>query len=713
MAASKRKYDRERIQGKTFLSQDIGRVPPTKNRNRRKKSTASFRYFCEAYLAQIFYLAWSKDLLRVIDKIERVVIRHQSFAVAMPRGSGKTMLCRAAALWAILTGRHKYVAVIGAVAAQSKDTVTWFKKQLSQNELLLADFPEVCYPIHAMDNEGRRCPGQRVLGKKTNIKWGIDRLIMPTIAKSKSSGAIIATASLDGHIRGLTYPMPDGSQARPTLALVDDPQTDESSRSQGPRGQTTIRLKTINETIRGLAGPSHKLGILVPCTVICAGDLSDRLLNHREFPAFRGERTKRLYAWPRNKGLWEEYHEAYDRCLLSDDGMKECHAIYRKARATCKQSLEEPRPCETCPRVEVCMDAGAVVDWAARLDDPDNLSAIQATMHQFFDYKAEGFASEFQNEPLSMETADKILTAAACAAKVNNRAANEVPIECTEVTVGIDVQQSSLWYVVMGWRQNFTGYVLDYGVWPRQNRRVFSLADVVDSPNNLAAKYPKCGIEGAIQAGLEELVPLLLNRDYARAGGAGLMRVGRLTIDLGGRWASAVAAVKRKVGGAATTLCKGVGIKAGTKPMSSYKRKPGEKHGEHWYMPQTKGTREFPYVAIDTNYWKSFIHAALLTPAGDPGAMTIYGQPADHALFASHITAETFVTTHGHGRDVQEWTLRPQRPDNHWLDASVYAAVAASMQGIKQPNREDPAERRASSLPPPMSLAELAKGARR
>jgi phage terminase large subunit GpA-like protein len=171
------------------------------------------------------------------------------------------------------------------------------------------------------------------------------------------------------------------------------------------------------------------------------------------------------------------------------------------------------------------------------------------------------------------------------------------------------------------------------------------------------------------------------------------MRIGRLTIDLGGRWASAVAAVKRKVGGAATVLSKGVGIKAGTWPMSSYKRKLGERHGEHWYMPQTRGTREFPYVAIDTNYWKSFIHTAFLTPAGDPGAMTIYGQPDDHALFASHITAETFKATSGDNRNLQEWTLRPMRPDNHWLDASVYAAVAASMQGIKLPNREDPAER--------------------
>jgi len=689
LAKHRRKQDQDRIRAKTFLSQDIGRIPPIKNRNRRQKATASFRYFCEAYFPAIFFYKWSKDLLRVIRKIESVVVDGETLAVAMPRGSGKTRLCQAAALWAVLTWRHPYVKLIGAVVADAKKAITWFKDQLSGNPLLLEDFPEVCYPIHRIDNEGRKCPGQRHKGQRTNISWGIDAIVLPTIKGSRASGAIIECNSLEGHIRGAWKSMPDGSVARPTLAICDDPQTRESARSQGPGGQTTFRLQVINEDVQGLAGPDRQTAILVPCTVILPGDLADQLLDRKSYPNYRGERTRRFYSWPENKALWEEYRELRDRALRADEPLDESFAFYRKRQAKCGRAMDDPpKSCPDCKWRANCMDCGAQVDWADRLDDKRNLSAVQATMHAFYKYGPAGFAAEFQNDPLSSEAADKILTAAACAAKVNARAANEVPIECTEITAGLDVQQSSLWYVVIAWQPNFTGYILDYGVWPKQNRRVFTLRDVAEGPSNLAAKYPKRGIDGAIYAGLEELVPLLLNREYVKVGGAGLMRIGRLTIDLGGRWAAAVAAVKRKVGGAATTLCKGVGIRAGTKPMSSYKnnRKPGERHGEHWYMPQTRGTREFPYVAIDTNYWKSFIHAAFLTPAGDPGAMTIYGQPADHALFASHITAETFEPTHGYGRDVQEWTLRPQKPDNHWLDASVYAAVAASMQGIAAPN---------------------------
>jgi hypothetical protein len=145
-----------------------------------------------------------------------------------------------------------------------------------------------------------------------------------------------------------------------------------------------------------------------------------------------------------------------------------------------------------------------------------------------------------------------------------------------------------------------------------------------------------------------------------------------------------VAAVKHKVGGAAMVLSKGVGIRAGARPMTTYRRRPGEVHGHHWYMPNVRGTQEFPHVAVDVNWWKTFVHARLSIAAGDPSALTLFGKSADeHRLFSEHIAgSETWTLTHGHGRDVQEWKLRPTRPDNHWLDCLVGCAVAASMCGV-------------------------------
>jgi phage terminase large subunit GpA-like protein len=180
--------------------------------------------------------------------------------------------------------------------------------------------------------------------------------------------------------------------------------------------------------------------------------------------------------------------------------------------------------------------------------------------------------------------------------------------------------------------------------------------------------------------------------DYERSGNGGLMRLSRVLVD-SGKWPGVIAAVKHKAGAAAMSLAKGIGIRAGNRPMSSFKRKQGERFDPygHWYMPATQGTREFPHVAIDVNYWKSFLHAAFIAPPGDPGALTLFGSsPETHTLCAAHMTAETFVETQGHGRTVQEWTIRPQRPDNHWLDALNYATCAASVQGITVPNRKEP-----------------------
>jgi hypothetical protein len=213
------------------------------------------------------------------------------------------------------------------------------------------------------------------------------------------------------------------------------------------------------------------------------------------------------------------------------------------------------------------------------------------------------------------------------------------------------------------------------------------LAEIADSFSSLQTKYPNRGVEGTIQAGLEDLVSWALKRNFQRSGGAGLARIGRLLVD-SGKWPNVIAAVKMSRGGSTMLLSKGVGIRAGTRPMITLKVKPGDGRRDplgHWMMPATLGTKEFPHVAVDTNFWKSFVHSGFMTAPGDPGALTLFGDdPARHSLFASHIVAESYVTTQGHGREVQEWTLKPNRPDNHWLDALVLAVVGASMQGCNR-----------------------------
>ncbi len=46
------------------------------------------------------------------------------------------------------------------------------------------------------------------------------------------------------------------------------------------------------------------------------------------------------------------------------------------------------------------------------------------------------------------------------------------------------------------------------------------------------------------------------------------------------------------------------------------------------------------------------------------------------------------MKTEGRGRAVDEWKLRPEATENHWLDCLVGCAVAASIQGAILPGTD-------------------------
>ena len=139
-------------------------------------------------------------------------------------------------------------------------------------------------------------------------------------------------------------------------------------------------------------------------------------------------------------------------------------------------------------------------------------------------------------------------------------------------------------------------------------------------------------------------------------------------------------------------------------------RRPGDRVGHNWRVPNVHGKRAVRHALYDTNYWKSFIHARLAVAMGDKGCLSLFGdKPDQHRLFAEHLTAEYRVKTEGRGRTVDEWKVRPERGDNHWFDCLVGCAVAASIQGavLFGTDGQAPAKRER------VSFAELQRRARR
>ena len=163
---------------------DIGDLPDVANPARKAKAATDFRYFCESYFPQTFHLAWSPDHLKVIAKIEEAVLHGGLFAMAMPRGSGKTTICECACIWAVLNGHREFVCLIGSDEGHAMDMLDSIKMELDGNELLLADFPEVVYPIQCLDGIANRCSGQLYHGERTHIGWTAREIVLPTMPDS-------------------------------------------------------------------------------------------------------------------------------------------------------------------------------------------------------------------------------------------------------------------------------------------------------------------------------------------------------------------------------------------------------------------------------------------------------------------------------------------------------------------------------------------------
>jgi hypothetical protein len=188
---------------------------------RKTRAAGDFRFFCDSYFPLTFHLPWSQDHLQVIAKIEQAVLRGGLFAMAMPRGSGKSTISECACIWAVLYGHREFVCLIGSDEGHAMDRLDAIKMELDGNDLLLEDFPEVVYPIQCLDGIANRCNGQLYKGERTHIGWTAREIVLPTIPGSKASGAIIKVAGITGRIRGMKYRRADGKTVRPTLVVLD------------------------------------------------------------------------------------------------------------------------------------------------------------------------------------------------------------------------------------------------------------------------------------------------------------------------------------------------------------------------------------------------------------------------------------------------------------------------------------------------------------
>jgi hypothetical protein len=640
----------KRSRAMTATARDIGEVPPVANKKRRDGCRTNFRQFCEAYGAESFPLAWSPDHLTAIAKIEGAVLRGELFAFAMPRGSGKSTLCIWACLWSMLFGHRPFVMLVGADQAIACQMLDIIKVHLETNDLLLEDFPAACWPIRALERISQRAKGQTYQGQPTQLEWTADQITLAWIPGAPSAGAAVRVAGITGRIRGAQHIRADGKTVRPSLVLIDDPQTDESSSSPA---QVATRERIVAGAILGLAGPGAKISGLATITVIRPDDLADRLLDRAKHPSWQGERTKLVYDWPTAEDLWSQYAELRREGQRAGTGTGAADDFYRQ---------NQPE-----------MDAGARVAWPERKNE-DELSAIHHAWNLRIDRGESAFMAEYQNSPMADDIASDKLDKRGLALRATTLERGKIPLDHQTLTAFVDVQEKVLFWLVASWNQSFGGHVVAYGTYPDQASTFF---EAKHAKRTLALAAKGAGFEASLHAGLEQVTQMLLGRDWTREDGVA-MRITQMMVDA--NWGQSTGTVRtfcRRTPFAASVLpSHGKGIGASSQPIGEKKGR-GDRIGLNWKVGQiSEGQRSCLY---DTNFYKTFTAARLRLQMGDPEAIGFHA--GQHDLLFEHLTSEYPVRTEARGRVVDEWKMAGR--DNHWFDCLVGSAVAASIAGVQ------------------------------
>jgi len=661
---------RRRLAEVSRSGRDCAPIPPIADVRRRTRCRKSLRLFMETYNPAPLYFGWAPYQLDGVRKVEEAITRGGLQAVAWPRGGGKTVLCRMAALWGVSYALVRYGFLLGANEGMAKATLEAVKTFMRFLPLYRADFPEICHPVEKIEGIAQRAGGQLCDGKPTMIEWGQTCIVLPTVpcppnwprswakrsdGMAPTSGAVLSASGLTGNgIRGSVHTLTTGEQVRPDFVLLDDPQTPESAASPD---QNDKRERLVSADVLGMAGPGRTIAALMPCTVIYPDDMCDRLLDRRKHPEWRGERVKMVLRPPDNLDAWDRYNEVYRRCLGREPpDLSKANAYYEAHRAE--------------------LDAGCELSWPER-KHPGDVSPVQHAMHIYLRDRRT-FQSEYQNDPDPLvPPSPGELHAAEIICRLNHQVWGVVPAWAERLTCFVDVQQDLLYGAVCAWGEGFTGAVLDYGAYPDQRRAYYALADARPT---LAQATGIGSLEGSLWAGLTALCQQLLGRDWRTPAGT-VFRVERCLIDSG--WGQSTALVKKfclESDHAAVLLpSKGVGLGASHNAMSDWPKKPGERRGSDWVVRVEPGHGRL--LLYDAHAWKSFLAARLRQPLGEPGALTLYGaDPEAHRLLADHCCAEYPVRTSGRGRELDEWKVRPGN-DNHFWDCLVGCCVAASERG--------------------------------
>ncbi len=614
-------------------------IPECKNSARREACLDDPERFLKTYFPRVYRLSFGTDHRFMIGAILDIATTGGRQAVAAPRSRGKTEIVKGMALYSMLRGLSRFILPIAATTALAERLYQDIKRKIATNEMLLEDFPEVCWPVRCLDGAPQRASKQHVDGVKTNIVWSGDYCRFADVPGSPYGGVKMAYYGLDAAFRGVNI---DGD--RPDFVIVDDPETKESAKSQL---QIEDRENTLDKDIAGLVSQDGRMAIMVITTTQNCFCLSARLTDPKIKPAYNGRRFGLIESWPANLELWDEYIAIRQASQQKGDRHgAEAVDFYIANREA--------------------MDAGVkmIADHFTEIEDesgrPMVLSAIQQAYNKIADTNLSAFKTEYQNDPDPEEQPETTgLTAGRVASRVSGMNQGDYHTDTEFVTVGLDVGKYYSHWVKIGWHGNAIGHIVDYGV--------------METPGMMAATNDK--------AVMTALIPALAQwRTDITADG----KLDFCLID-SGDYTEAVYEFVRQVGGTPFAASKGWDQGRFRLPNEG----PGKRPFIEAYAAHQPAERLWLYN-VNTEHWKQWTQERFVTATFDDqnqfndGTLSLYASTdrKRHLSFSHHIVAEERRETFVPGRGmIRKWVVLSK--NNHYLDAAALACAAAGVLGVR------------------------------
>jgi hypothetical protein len=644
-------------------------IPPCVDRARRQQLEQNdiawlMHYFAEetGEVGRYTY-EFTGQQLEMAAAIARAIENGDDQAIAASRGEGKSTLAWRLTLKYVLQGRIKFPVLFAATGAAAANMLEEIKLELENNPRFHEDYPEVVFPILALEGVPQRAGTMLASGRRLDndeifeevmirFSWCGQQVYLPDMPGSPSRGAIFATRGLDAEVRGLRI-----KGRRVDLALIDDPDTEETARSEE---QAEKLEKRIDRAIAGLGGQKKTVARIMLTTIQSTISVSAKFTDPQQKHSWKGKRMRMLVEPPADLDAWQNFITLWQQDQI--EGTTKAHDLYAANRQR--------------------MDEGAIISNPHRHTEKQ-LSALEHYYTLVARYGQEAVDTEYNNDPPKpAETVDIGITPHRIQHQISGFARLIIPPGCTVLTQGIDCKKQSLHWVVRVWKPDGTGYTIAHGI-----------------HEVIGTKYGvEDGVEEAIRRAVIEHMEVFRNMEFRSPDG-------EIPIDPA-NWLTLIDT--RYQGDAVKSAC--VEIGSSIMPVMGFGVSKGcvkgrqfhpareataeVKPGDHYNLRLTKmGKSKLWMVEADTDHWKRWEHARWMTGPDKPGRLHVFGESEEHGYrprgrqnqdpnfqYAHHLCNEKEVDEPYKGQMRRVWKARAENV--HWLDSSYYSDVAACIRGI-------------------------------